>query len=64
MVEVYSIKKTEKTLMYCQLSNFMNKPFLDLTLREAITLIAGYLVITLFVIALLAVEPIINAIFN
>ena len=42
----------------------MNKPILDLTLREAITLIAGYVVITLFVIALLSVEPIINAIFN
>ena len=42
----------------------MNKPILDLTLREAITLIAGYVVITLFVLALLAVEPIMNAIFN
>lgn len=64
MVEVYFIKKMEKTLMYCQLSNVMNKPILDLTLREAITLIAGYVVITLFVLALLAVEPIMNAIFN
>jgi hypothetical protein len=42
----------------------MNKPILDLTLREAITLIAGYLVITLIVLTMLAIEPITNAIFN
>jgi hypothetical protein len=46
------------------IQNTMNKPILDLTLREAITLIAGYLVITLIVLTMLAIEPITNAIFN
>jgi hypothetical protein len=46
------------------IQNTMNKPILDLTLREAITLIAGFVVITLIVLTMLAIEPIVNAIFN
>lgn len=42
----------------------MNKPFLDLTVREALILVSGYVVITIGVLALFAMEPLINAIFS
>jgi hypothetical protein len=49
--------------LYCNTTD-MNKPILDLTIREMLTLISGYAVITIGVIALLCIEPIVESIFS
>ena len=49
--------------MYCN-TNDMNKPFLDLTIRELLTLASGFVVIAIGSIALLSIEPIVEAIFS
>lgn len=42
----------------------MNKKLLDLTVREAITLVTGYAVILLGIMLILGADSIVNAIFS